>query len=196
MVRGVVCLTGGLTTTQLPGCCSSKSEKKRTIVSNSSSVLCYRMKKNHVETKIYFLKNVIKIRCWSMNRPRRDPDFHHKLAVFVMVQSCRLLPPTLSVQDVPGRADCGGTSSTKPELLAPLVKTKLRLLFPSSDSPLARLPGASFGFFQQHMLTRNWPPVPHTKAREASLAAIQRRHRSQSGLKDKRRHSMDSLWCH
>lgn len=27
-----------------------------------------------------------------------------------------------------------GTSSTKPELLAPLVKTKLRLLFPSSDS--------------------------------------------------------------
>lgn len=111
----------------------------------------------------------------------------------MLVQSCRLLPPTLSDQDVPGRAGGGGTSSTKPELLAPLVKTKLRLLFPSTDSPLAHLPGASFGFFQQHMLTRNWPPVPRTKTREASLAAIQRRHRSQSGLKDKRRHSMDSM---
>lgn len=79
-----------------------------------------------VETKIF--------RCSSIKRQRRDPDFQHKLAVFVMVKPGRLRPPALSVHDVPGRAGGGGTSSTKPELLAPLVKTKLRLLFPSSDS--------------------------------------------------------------
>lgn len=41
-------------------------------------------------------------------------------------------------------AQAGGTSQTKHELLAPLVKTKLRLLFSQLSLLLAHLLGASF----------------------------------------------------
>lgn len=34
-------------------------------------------------------------------------DYHHKLAVFVLVEPCGGLPPTLAVHDVPGRASGG-----------------------------------------------------------------------------------------
>lgn len=47
----------------------------------------------------FLLKIKIKIKIWHA------PDCHHK--VFVMVKPGRLLPPTLSVQDVPGRAGGG-----------------------------------------------------------------------------------------
>lgn len=56
---------------------------------------------------------------------------------------------------------------------------KAQTSFSQLSLPLVHLLGASFGF-PAHMLTRSWPPVPHTKAREASLAVIQRGHRSQT----------------
>lgn len=55
------------------------------------SILCH----VHVETQILY--------CFKTGYG--DSNFHPKL--FVPVESCRLLPPTVSLRDVPGRASGG-----------------------------------------------------------------------------------------
>lgn len=75
------------TTTQLSGCYRPKPGRKQTIVFNSVS--CSRGNPAFIFLKTRY----------------GDASFHPEL--FVLVESCRLLPPTGPVRDVPGRASAG-----------------------------------------------------------------------------------------
>lgn len=110
------------------------------------------------------------------------------------------MPSPPSPPEMCQAAQAGGTSRTKPKLLAPLVKQSSNP-FSQLLLPLTHLLGASFGFVT-HKLTRNWPSVPCTKAREgrwlrSSGVDLDRNTEPLASLSSKTRgDTNNSLWLH